>query len=266
MSQAELSHTALKVGGSVLSGMRSIGELAYSAAKIRVAPSEHMQNDMKSSDASGLSNLFFSKSAPASSSSSREHRAPVSSIIHEYHPHDVHPPSDPLLAHGPSSSKSFYVTILDMATLLNPRFSKPVVIAEFIASKQPISQLEFVGDGNSLAVSSKDGHVVRIFHIKPPPSVSRDVSNTSVSGAEGTCIVSRPWHVYDLRRGRTSAVVEGISVSDNGLWAAVATRKRTVHLFAINPYGGKPDQRSHLDGRVQNVTELVSFHLMKQLY
>ena len=64
--------------------------------------------------------------------------------------------------------------------------------------------------------------------------------------------------MYNLRRGRTPAVVEGITSSDDGRWIAVGTRKRTVHVFAVNPYGGKPDNKSHLEGRVQNVSELVS--------
>ena len=33
----------------------------------------------------------------------------------------------------------------------------------------------------------------------------------------------------------------------------MGTRKRAVHVFAVNPYGGRPDQRSHLEGRVANV-------------
>ncbi|EGN92340.1 hypothetical protein SERLA73DRAFT_117519, partial [Serpula lacrymans var. lacrymans S7.3] len=42
----------------------------------------------------------------------------------------------------------------------------------------------------------------------------------------------------------------------DGRWVALGTRKRTVHIFAVNPYGGNPDHRSHVDGRVMNVQEL----------
>ncbi|KAH7902822.1 hypothetical protein BJ138DRAFT_271896, partial [Hygrophoropsis aurantiaca] len=59
-----------------------------------------------------------------------------------------------------------------------------------------------------------------------------------------------------LRRGHTSAIVEGVELSSDGRWAAVGTRKRTVHIFPINPYGGAPDSRSHLEGRVCNVQEI----------
>jgi hypothetical protein len=64
-----------------------------------------------------------------------------------------------------------------------------------------------------------------------------------------------PWYVYDLRRGRTSAVVEVVECGDDARWVAFTTRKRTVH---VNSYGGKTGQRSHLEGRVRNVDELVS--------
>ena len=71
-------------------------------------------------------------------------------------------------------------------------------------------------------------------------------------------IIAKPWRMYNLRRGRTSAVVEGINASADGRRIAVGMRKWTVRVFAVNPYGGEPDTRSHLEGRVQNVSELVS--------
>jgi hypothetical protein len=69
---------------------------------------------------------------------------------------------------------------------------------------------------------------------------------------------SAPWHMYDLRRGRTSAVVENLDWASDGRWMAVATKKRTVHIFATNPYGGQPDGESHVKGRVYNSSKLVS--------
>ena len=35
-------------------------------------------------------------------------------------------------------------------------------------------------------------------------------------------------------------------------------RGSRLHVFAVNPYGRKPDQKSHLEGRVSNVDEVVS--------
>ncbi|SRR5260221_7508285 len=67
-----------------------------------------------------------------------------------------------------------------------------------------------------------------------------------------------PWHLYDLRRGRTSAVVENLDWATDGRWIAVSTQKRTVHIFATNPYGGQPDGQSHVKGRVCNSPKSVS--------
>ena len=130
-----------------------------------------------------------------------------------------------------------------------------------VSKRQPISNIEFTSDGNSLIVSTEDGRVIRVFQIRPLPSVSRGGPRvTSSTASDVGRTTAEPWHVYNLRRGRTSAVVEAIKGSEDGRWIAVGTRKRTVHVFAVNPYGGKPDNKSHLEGRVQNVSELVSIH------
>ncbi|KAF8432219.1 hypothetical protein L210DRAFT_3650516 [Boletus edulis BED1] len=62
-----------------------------------------------------------------------------------------------------------------------------------------------------------------------------------------------PWHVYSLQRGRTSAVIQDMEVSSDGRWVAIGTLKGTVHIFAVNPYGGQPDLKSHMDTRIWNV-------------
>ena len=46
-----------------------------------------------------------------------------------------------------------------------------------------------------------------------------------------------------MRRVRTHAVVEGVSISRDG--ESVGSRL----LFAVNPYGGKADHKDHLGGR-----------------
>ena len=79
-----------------------------------------------------------------------------------------------------------------------------------------------------------------------------------------TSSVNAPWHAYDLRRGRTSGIIESVQYSYDSRWVGISTRKRTVHIFATNPYGGKPDDASHLEGRVKNVNEVVC--ISTQLY
>lgn len=75
MSQAELGNTALKVGGTVLSGLWSARRGAYSAAKTRMAgeggassPTTPTSVDPRVQAAGGgLAGMWFSKSAPAAS-------------------------------------------------------------------------------------------------------------------------------------------------------------------------------------------------------
>jgi hypothetical protein len=80
-SQADLRNAA--VGGSVLTGMKSFGEMAYSVAKPQVGPGYIDQRPaMLSSSTSGLSNLFFSRSAPAASAGGHPRRGSVTSLAH----------------------------------------------------------------------------------------------------------------------------------------------------------------------------------------
>ena len=124
-----------------------------------------------------------------------------------------------------------------------------------------------------------DGQTIKVFQVRPVPRALRSgISETGqFDGAESAPAVlvgsvgsrvdsliptlkkdSAPWHMYDLRRGRTSAVVEYLDWASDDRWIAVATKKRTVHVFAANPYGGLPDGQSHIKGRVCNSPNLVS--------
>lgn len=232
----------------MLSGMKSLGGMAYSAAKARVAPGSPI---VEQQGASGLSNMFFSRSAPTGSGDSHARRTSISIGG------QGQSPPDPAFSHPVASSKSgYHITVLDLAPLLASSArapAQPAVIAEFVASKRhPISDIQFTADGNALIVSTDDGKVARVFHIRPATLASK------LATAKDSEVRSDPWHMYDLRRGHTSAVIEGVGGSEDGRWVAVGTRKRTVHIFAVNPYGGKADHRSHLEGRVRNVDEIVS--------
>ncbi|OJA20381.1 hypothetical protein AZE42_06676 [Rhizopogon vesiculosus] len=245
-----ISHAAaLKVGGTVLSGVKSLGGMAYSAAteyaKSRAGAGDQSRVALQgqSSVMSGVSNLFFSRSAPAASGHAEDTSAVVPPSSAPFQDRQGQEETD-----SPALSSGYHITVLDLASLLarDDPSDGVRVVSEFIAFKhQPISALKFTQDGNSLVVSPRDGQVVRIFHIRPTPRVSPPVE----FGRENAL------HMYNLRRGRTSAVVDGMEVSPDGRWVAVGTRKSTVHIFAINPYGGKPDLRSHMENKVRNADE-----------
>lgn len=262
-----ISHAAaLKVGGTVLSGVKSLGGIAYSAAaeyaKSRAGAGDQSRVAQgQTSVMSGVSNLFFSRSAPAASSG---HSDPteVTSLSPALFPNTQDRQEE-----VETLSSGYHITVLDLASLLSGDSPSVRIISEFVAFKhQPVSSLKFTLDGTSLLVSPRDGQAVRTFQIRPTASVLLPTDPKKYAGDHQIALVGRqfnaeqssPWHMYNLRRGRTTAVIDGIEVSADGRWVAFGTRKATVHVFAINPYGGKPDLRSHMENRVRNTNEAVS--------
>ncbi|KAF4600268.1 hypothetical protein EYR38_004892 [Pleurotus pulmonarius] len=324
--QAALS----KVGGTMLSGMRTLGGMAYSAAK--AAAEEQLggatSNDSRAGGHEGggtgrfggtvgsFASKFFSRSAPAASGTGdsvargrRYSTASSSSGASEAadSSKDVAP-----VTKGGITEKGYFVTVVDLKPLLSmgrrspsfrpssPRHDSPPIISEFLASRhQPIADLRFSSDATSILVSPKDGQTLQVFKLRPKsmairrlsgkigrsvaisPEAPTDVPTSpgqrrhsaalqmttaspggsrspSTAGPRGELAVVQdpPLQVYNLRRGRTSAVVEEMEWADDERWIAIGTRKRTIHLFAINPYGGPPEIMSHMSGTVRNTVEL----------
>ncbi|RDB26504.1 hypothetical protein Hypma_005607 [Hypsizygus marmoreus] len=280
-TQAELGTAALRVGGSVMSGMRTLGGLAVSAARSRVGGSGVGAGGERSGSGSGNGSgvgRFFSRSAPEGVVTSgawgcgrdaeerereRERERRYSNSSSSLGTGGT----GPAYRHhaNPTSEGGYFVTVVDLAPLAGaPLASSPTLVAEFMVSKdKQITRLAFSSDGCTLIVVPRDGHTLQTFQIRPIPPFTPFVDTPNDdnrakqhSGVGLPARTSPPWHVYNLRRGRTSAVVEGVEWAEDGRWIAIGTRKRTVHVFGVNPYGGKTDQRSHLEGRVRNVDEL----------
>ena len=286
MTQAELGQAALKVGETVLGGMKFLGGMAYDAAKNRVSgggrDTGRAIHGGEGLVSGGVGGRFVSRSAPDASESDeaaaqrlRERRFSNASTISGHHITTVAPSTKSTS----TASSGYYITVLDLSPLLvstgkevGSSVIPPIKIDEFLSSRsQPVSALHFSADGTSLAVIQRDGYVVKTFKIRPIASV---VSSGIFSGSKtdnGEAEMRKRWSdhlhqhtsnsvkMYTLRRGRTSAVVEGADWSKDGRWFAIGTRKRTVHVFPVNPYGGKADISSHLEGRVRNVDVIVRF-------
>ncbi|KAJ7691409.1 hypothetical protein B0H17DRAFT_561363 [Mycena rosella] len=107
----------------------------------------------------------------------------------------------------------------------------------FQAGRSPVGALKFTRDGTAVVAVRRDGLGAGVWGIRP-----------AVNAEAG----AGPAQLYELRRGRTGAVVEGIAGARDGRFIALATRRRTVHVFAVNPYGGRADVRSHLGARVRD--------------
>ncbi|EIM81795.1 uncharacterized protein STEHIDRAFT_161154 [Stereum hirsutum FP-91666 SS1] len=239
------------VGGTVLSGLWSAGRGTYSAARTKMAgeggassPTTPTSVDPRVQAAGGgLAGMWFSKSAPAASQRAYADdggRVPAGS----------------------------FVTIVDLQSLLVLRGkddteTKPETLAEFLALKrQAVSGLKFSEDGANIVVVPEDGQVGWVFAVRPRSKALRRLKRGGAQGVAGggedeaVKDDGAPWHMYDLRRGRTNAIIDGIDISSDGRCVAMGSRKRTIHVFATNPYGGKADEYSHTGGKVVNCKEL----------
>ena len=276
VTPGDVGQAALKVGGTVLTGMKTLGGLAFNVARSKAfgdsTPSRSSIPQTTSTDrrsGSGVSALFkptqdIRRQRSASPTEATEATTMIQSVLTAL-------PSLP----GSSGSSSVHIAVVDLLPLLasTGRTAEPEVVTEIVVPRsQPISKLSFSNGGTQLAVSSKDGHTVRVYDIHPTSKVVRQVLTRPRSGQDSDYADDlrslihaglhtgqvAPVHEYDLQRGRTNAVIENISWNDDMRWVAIGSRKRTVHVFPINPYGGRPDDVSHLEGHVRNATEFVS--------
>lgn len=278
VTPGDVGQAALRVGGTVLSGVKALGGFAFNVAKNKAfgdsTPSNSRSPALQTGSTdgrsgSGVSALFkptqdIRRQRSASPTEATEATTMMQSVLTAL-------PSLP----GSSDSTSRHITIIDLLPLLTStgRNPEPEVVTEVIVPRsQPISKLSFSNDGTRLAVSSKDGHTVKVYDVRPTSKAVRRVLTGPGNGPDSGYAddlrslihaglhtgQDSPAHVYDLQRGRTSAVIENISWHDDVRWVAVGSRKRTVHVFPVNPYGGRPDDASHLEGHVKNAVEFVS--------
>ena len=237
----------------MFSGMKFLGGMALDAARSRVGPAGR-QGRFDGTDG-GSSARPVSRSAPdtpiiAHSPQSRWDGSTPSSVnsngsTHNHSLTAIHPIRE-------IEPSGYYVTVVDLKALFAaPGSGQPSTVDVIPVSRsQPVAALSFSADATSLAVVPRDGHLVKIFKLQPPPSIftrsdaERSKDSTSVQ-------------VYTLRRGRTAAAIQGFSWAHDGRWAAIGTSNRTIHVFATNPYGGRPDIASHLEGQIKNVDVVV---------
>ncbi|KAI7857174.1 hypothetical protein BDC45DRAFT_566699 [Circinella umbellata] len=129
------------------------------------------------------------------------------------------------------------IMIRDVAKLpeMPTRNMSSSVIAHFRPHTHSLSCLTFNNAGTLLLSASKQGHSFHLFAIMPSSTIPGNVS-----------------HLYTLARGYTDAQVEDCHFSADSMWCSVSTARGTTHVYAINPYGGKPEITGHVNGRVNN--------------
>ncbi|KAF8622444.1 hypothetical protein AX15_007027 [Amanita polypyramis BW_CC] len=278
MTQAELGNAAIKVGGSLLSGVKTLGNIALTAAKNHIMSGN---NEPISPTANyhrhphQTHRKYVSTSAPSGANLEpghvRERRYSSTSMTSQdstgrSYSGSEHAHPSPVLPNTPvRPEQGSYVTIIDLFPLLTGA-GAPVIVAEWLTSRsQPLAGLHFSPDGCNIVVVPMTGQVLQLYQIRPIPgtlrqaigsgeAVSGDHAKTSkeVVGRGGEAMV----RMYHLHRGRSQAIVDDVAWAPDGRWVAIGTKRPTIHAFAMNPYGGKPDLRSHTKGKVMNVNEL----------
>ncbi|KAJ9102392.1 hypothetical protein QFC21_002792 [Naganishia friedmannii] len=139
------------------------------------------------------------------------------------------------------------------------QLSKPIIVVHFalpatevIAMPHPtvrppgIDALSFSPGGTSLALGTTDGRSSFVVEIRP---TAIDIAARSPPGDEPTGTV---WLRYELRRGVTPAIVEKMEWSACSGWIGVGTR-RTIHVFAIHPLGGRVSSLQIKSSRPRNL-------------
>lgn len=238
ITQAELGNAAYKVGGTVFTGMMSLGGMALSAAS-KAGEQVRARANSAFTDPSPP-NPFHARSAPSATHHEDWRRS--SPFGTSASPPSTAPKHTTLT--NPDVSGIF---ILDLANLDEHSTTPVPLLHSSVTKHQGIQALRFTADGTSLIVSPQDGQILRIFSIQP--SRLAQVSERPHIGADLR-------QLYNFHRGRTSASIDQVQSTDDGRWVAAATGNRTIHVFPSNPYGGKPDIRSHLESKVMNTVQL----------
>lgn len=262
----------------MLSSMRSLGGMAISAARAGVAAA--MSNEDASNSRYRPNIHQTSRSAPAESGSRRV-LSPMSVRSRRESFTSQEDSGNPTRrTRSPQSAPTVSgctISILDLRPLLSGdrRTTRPERVGYFaVSDQQAITSLKFSDDGTSIVATVKDGQFAQVFRLAPRPRLprtsphhgaARDDHTVKSSSAHRHVILEheeeeKPQQslLYTLRRGRTPGVIEGIDWLFDGRWFAMGSRKRTIHVFAVNPYGGPVDEASHISGKVINTTELVS--------
>ncbi|KAG9074029.1 hypothetical protein FRC06_010986, partial [Ceratobasidium sp. 370] len=256
--QADISMAlegARKVGAGVWSGVKTL--LRDSAASQSPAPPLTRSPAPMSPSSRTLLGTprMYSRSAPADSTYSASTPSPRLVL--------------PTAGEARQISSQGHVTVIDLAPLLTnrarsgsvtPASAPRRVVQHHATPGQAITAVSFSRSGSMLAVSGADGVYVRVFEVRPKGQYSKGGPRLSARGDPGALDgkdTGSLWHWYDLQRGVTRRRVTSIVWSADSKWIGIVTVRGTMHIFAINPYGGLPTGASHLlgSGRVVNMSE-----------
>jgi len=173
----------------------------------------------------------------------------TTSVINQSEPHEGGSSGRFIFEPGsPPPSDIAHVTILGFNHYWTREVGRPEQLSNFtLPFGQVVAGLKFCEDGTSVTVVPSNDGVIRLYQINSQARAMRrsavsNVGHRSQDRQSSGPIRQGSWHVYALRRGWTSGVIKAINYSGDGRWVGICTRKRTVHIFIINPHGGKSDE------------------------
>ncbi|ORY92907.1 hypothetical protein BCR35DRAFT_298510 [Leucosporidium creatinivorum] len=253
---------ARRVGEGMLKGAKAIGDIGLSYWQTRNAPPSPQLEGVDST-----AGRNFSKSAPLPSVAGWERRGSVSSggalspklsmARLSSQGADSSPTAGTvlvvdLLSYPPSSATSPSPSSTAKSRPRKPsRGTSPSLktLAHFRPYSHPIALLSLSPSSSSILTASSYGHSFEIFEFKPAVRVG--------AAAKGDASSGMVWHRYRLHRGLTAARAVGAEWAEDGRFVGVGTGKGTTHIFAIEPFGGKPQLDNHFAAKVTNATDLA---------
>ncbi|EPQ26855.1 uncharacterized protein PFL1_05490 [Pseudozyma flocculosa PF-1] len=246
-TSAQMGDVARRVGGNVMSGMRTLGEWGSTyLANASLSPPATTHGPTPSQSPGHGPVGILSRSAPIPSHLSQRSMSSVSSSPRLGPVYDgpaaKRSSMNPEKERDSPQTTSAVVRIVDLGSSLR-------TVATFVPSKYPVAHIAFGPNAQLCFTADSLGHAFHIFELQ--------VVGTFGVVRDGREAPSPLLHRYKLLRGVTSAEVVSAQWSPDAQWIAVGTRTGTVHTYAINPYGGAASIRSHVVGKVHNAASMA---------
>lgn len=115
-------------------------------------------------------------------------------------------------------------------------------LCTFTPTTSPLALISFSPCGRMMLTADVLAHAFHVFEL-PLSGAFGNAANPSSSAV---------LHRYKLMRGITTADAVQAQWSPDAQWITVGTRSGTIHIYAVNPYGGHPSIANHVHGKVKN--------------
>ncbi|KAJ9479624.1 hypothetical protein PHBOTO_003098 [Pseudozyma hubeiensis] len=145
--------------------------------------------------------------------------------------------------HGSSSLHSTCVRVVDLR-------SDARTICTFAPSHHAATLVSFSPCGRMLLTADALGHAFHVFELPLTGTFGNSATQSSTPAV---------FHRYKLMRGITTADVVNAQWTTDSQWIAVGTHSGTVHVYAVNPFGGAASIANHVQAKVRNPFTLQPF-------